>query len=49
MRSLDAVLSQYEKNTKPFGESNAMSQEERMKKYFACILLQGQEIGRAHV
>ena len=49
MSSLDAVLSQYEKNTKPYGESNAMSQEERMKKYFACILLQGQAQGQRRV
>jgi hypothetical protein len=39
MSSLDAVLSQYEKNTQSFGDANKMSQEERMKKYFACILL----------
>ena len=49
MSSLDAVLSQYEKNTQSFGDSNKMSQEERMKKYFACILPQGQAQGQRRV
>ena len=49
MSSLDAVLSQYEKNTQSFGDSNRMSQEERMKKYFACILPQGQSQGQRRV
>jgi hypothetical protein len=49
MSSLDAVLSQYEKNTQSFGDANKMSQEERMKKYFACILPQGQSQGQRRV
>ena len=49
MSSLDAVLAQYEKNTQSFGDTNRMSQEERMKKYFACILPQGQSQGQRRV
>jgi hypothetical protein len=46
---LDAVLAQYEKNTQSYDNSNRMSQEERMKKYFACILPQGQSQGQRRV
>jgi len=38
MSSLDAVLAQYEKNQQGGGAQSKMSQEERMKKYFAAIL-----------
>lgn len=39
MSSLDAVLAQYEKNQQPSGGNfGKMSQDERMKKYFALIL-----------
>jgi len=39
MSSLDAVLAQYEKNQQGGGAQSKMSQDERMKKYFALILL----------
>jgi hypothetical protein len=45
---LDAVLAQYEKNTANFGEDR-MSQEERMKKYFACILGDNEQQGQRRV
>jgi hypothetical protein len=35
---LDSVLAQYEKSKQSGGASNKMTQEERMKKYFAAIL-----------
>ena len=39
MSSLDAVLAQYEKSKQASGGSQSkMSQDERMKKYFALIL-----------
>ena len=39
MSSLDAVLAQYEKSQQGGGGAQGkMSQDERMKKYFACIL-----------
>ena len=39
MSTLDSVLAQYEKSKQSnSGSSNKMSQEERMKKYFAAIL-----------
>jgi hypothetical protein len=47
--ALDAVLAQYEKNSQGSSDSNRMSQEERMKKYFACILPQGQSQGQRRV
>ena len=46
---LDAVLAQYEKNTQSYDNSGRMSQEDRMKKYFACILPQGQAQGQRRV
>jgi hypothetical protein len=41
-------LAQYEKNTANFGEDR-MTQEERMKKYFACILLDNESQGQRKV
>ena len=38
MSSLDAVLAQYEKSQQAAGGQGKMSQDERMKKYFALIL-----------
>jgi len=35
---LDSVLAQYEKSKQSSGSGNKMSQEERMKKYFAAVL-----------
>ena len=49
MSSLDAVLAQYEENTKTTDTSSYMSQEERMQKYFACILMQGESQGQRRV
>jgi len=48
--TLDAVLAQYEKSKSAGGNSNSkMSQEERMKKYFACILGDNQSSGQRRV
>jgi hypothetical protein len=47
--SLDAVLAQYEKNTKPTGNGNSMDREDRLKKYFTTILLQGETSGRKRI
>jgi hypothetical protein len=35
---LDAVLAQYEKSKQAGSSTSKMSQDERMKKYFAAIL-----------
>jgi hypothetical protein len=40
--SLDAVLAQYEKAKSGTSSANKMSQEDRMKKYFAAILTQNE-------
>jgi len=40
--SLDAVLAQYEKAKSGGNSANKMSQEDRMKKYFAAILMQNE-------
>ena len=39
--SIDAILSQYEKNTQPAASGNKMSSEDRLKKYFTTILPKG--------
>lgn len=44
--SLDAVLAQYEKSTKGSSSSSSMSQDERMKKYFAAILKDNEKQGQ---
>ena len=44
--SLDAVLAQYEKAKSGGNSSNKMSQEDRMKKYFAAILTQNENSGQ---
>lgn len=48
MSSLDAVLAQYEKNQMGGSQSN-MSQEERMKKYFALILTDKEKSGQRRI
>ncbi len=48
MSSLESILSQYEKNTKK-DTGNKMSQEDRMKKYFACILPNNTSTGQKRV
>lgn len=48
MSSLESILSQYEKNTQK-DTGNKMSQEERMKKYFACILPNNTSSGQKRV
>jgi len=48
--TLDAVLSQYEKNTaRSQGTSNQMSQDERMKKYFTTLLDKNSRTGQKRV
>lgn len=48
--SLDAVLSQYEKNTTRSNTGGSqVSQEERMKRYFTTILLKGEKSGQKRV
>jgi hypothetical protein len=44
--SLDAVLAQYEKAKGGTSSANKMSQEDRMKKYFAAILTQNETSGQ---
>lgn len=44
--SLDAVLAQYEKATQSGSSSAKMSQDERMKKYFAAILKDNEKQGQ---
>jgi hypothetical protein len=44
--SLDAVLAQYEKAKGGSNGANKMSQEDRMKKYFAAILTQNENSGQ---
>jgi hypothetical protein len=44
--SLDAVLAQYEKSTQSSSSSARMSQEDRMKKYFAAILKDNEKQGQ---
>lgn len=47
---LDAVLSQYEKSTQSTtGSSTKMSQEDRMKKYFAAILKDNEKQGQRRI
>jgi hypothetical protein len=48
MSSLDAVLAQYEKAQGGGAQSN-MSQDERMKKYFACILSDKEKSGQRRI
>jgi hypothetical protein len=49
MSSLDAVLAQYEKNQQGGGAQSKMSQDERMKKYFALILGDKEKSGQRRV
>ena len=50
MSSLDAVLAQYEKAQQAGGGAQSkMSQDERMKKYFACILSDKEKSGQRRV
>jgi hypothetical protein len=44
--SLDAVLAQYEQATKGGSSSTSMTQDERMKKYFAAILKDNEKQGQ---
>ena len=47
---LDAVLQQYESNKiEPKSDSNKMSQDERLKKYFTTILQKGEREGQKRV
>jgi len=49
MSSLDAVLAQYEKSTQGGGAQNKMSQDERMKKYFALLLGDKEKSGQRRI
>ena len=50
MSALDAVLAQYEKNKQSSGGAQSkMSQEERMKKYFALILEEKESSGQRRI
>jgi hypothetical protein len=49
MSTLDSVLAQYEKSQQSGGSSNKMSMDERMKKYFAAILPQGQNSSQKRI
>jgi hypothetical protein len=49
MSSLDAVLAQYEKSQQGGGAQSRMSQDERMKKYFALILGDKEKSGQRRV
>jgi hypothetical protein len=44
--SLDAILAQYEQASKGGSSSSSMSQDERMKKYFAAILKDNEKQGQ---
>jgi hypothetical protein len=48
MSTLESILSQYEKNTSKDG-GNKMSMEEKMKKYFACLLPAGASSGQRRI
>ena len=47
--SIDAILSQYEKNTQPAAGGNQMSSEDRLKKYFTTILPKGSTSGQKRI
>lgn len=47
--SIDAILSQYEKNTQPAAGGNKMSSEDRLKKYFTTILPKGTTSGQKRI
>ena len=49
MSSLDAVLAQYEKAQQGGGAQSKMSQDERMKKYFALILSDKEKQGQRRI
>ena len=47
--SIDAILSQYEKNTQPAASSNRMSDEDRLKRYFTTVLPKGVNSGQKRI
>jgi hypothetical protein len=47
--TLDSVLSQYEKNTQRASSNGAMSQEDRLKRYFTTYLPKGSKSGQKRV
>jgi len=49
MSALDAVLAQYEKNQSSGGAQSKMSQDERMKKYFALLLSDKEKSGQRKI
>ena len=49
MSTLDAVLAQYEKNQSSAGGQSKMTQDERMKKYFALLLSDKEKSGQRRI
>lgn len=49
MSSLDSILAQYEKNTSKNTGGDKMSMDERMKKYFTCLLPKGESNGQRRI
>ena len=47
MSSLDAILNQYQKNQKSNSDRKFVSNEDRLKKYFAAFLPKGQKEGES--
>ena len=47
--SIDAMLSQYEKNTQPAAGGNKMSDEDRLKRYFTTIIPKGSSSGQKRI
>ena len=47
--SIDAILSQYEKNTQRATSGNGMSNEDRLKRYFTTILPKGTPSGQKRI
>jgi hypothetical protein len=47
--SIDAILSQYEKNTQPAAGGAQLSQEDRLKRYFTTILPKGSTSGQKRI
>lgn len=47
--SIDAILSQYEKNTQPAASGSQMSNEDRLKRYFTTVLPKGTTSGQKRI
>jgi hypothetical protein len=49
MSSLDSILAQYEKNTYKGNGGDKMTMDERMKKYFTCLLPKNENSGQRRI